>query len=183
MVCLEAQGQLAIAVQQRAFDHGGVLQQQGTGLGGVQPLLGLLRQGAEGGATGVEQGFPAQLGEPEIELLRTQTVGAVIVKALIDTRLLQPLAGLLDGVAVLDAIEGGGHGRSYICGPGALKSEREITQGPDFGIVAQPWQRSWPGWLVLPAGRGKKARGPDSQNAPMGAFWRKGSYQCSAVHA
>ena len=67
MVCLEAQGQLAIAVQQRAFDHGGVLQQQGTGLGGVQPLLGLLRQGAEAGAAGVQEGFPAQLVQPAVQ--------------------------------------------------------------------------------------------------------------------
>jgi hypothetical protein len=95
-VCLEAQGQGTVLVQQRALDHGRVGQQQVTGLGGVEPLFFCFRQGAEGGATGVEQGFPAQLGEPEIELFRAQTVGAVIMKAVIDTRLFQPLAGLLE---------------------------------------------------------------------------------------
>lgn len=68
-VCLEAQGQGAVLVQQRALDHGRVGQQQVTGLGGVEPLFFCFRQGAEGGATGVEQGFPAQLGEPEIDCI------------------------------------------------------------------------------------------------------------------
>ena len=156
-VCLEAQGQGTVLVQQRALDHGRVGQQQVTGPGGVEPCFLRFRQGAEGGATGVEQGFPAQLGEPEIELFRGQTVGAVIMKAVIDTRLIQPLAGLLDGVAVLDAIEGGGHGDPLSaglgCGPEIVQGARFWHCGPHGNAHGRM------GWFypVRPSGEGRAA--------------------------
>ena len=95
MIGLEAQGQLAVPVQQRALDHGRVLQQQGARLGGVEPLFGLVRQGAEGGAAAVEQRLPAELAQPAVEVGRIQAVGTVVVKAVVDAGLLQPLAGFL----------------------------------------------------------------------------------------
>lgn len=100
MIGLEAQGQLAVPVQQRALDHRRVLQQEGARLGGVEPLFGLVRQGAKSGAAAVEQRLPAELAQPAVEVGRVQAVGTVVVKAVVDAGLLQPLAGFLDGVAV-----------------------------------------------------------------------------------
>jgi hypothetical protein len=87
-------------------------QHQRERLAFAQPFLVAIGQFAKGGARTVEQGFPAELIAPPLELVLGNALGLVVMKTISHPVAVEPGAGLLHGVAVLDAVDGDGQGRS-----------------------------------------------------------------------
>ncbi len=69
----------------------------------------LLNTGVElapGGAAAVENGFPAGLGNPLLDGSGVYAVSTKVVKAVLDAIVAEPVAGLLDSVAVFNPVDG-----------------------------------------------------------------------------
>src|SRR6478735_4565258 len=107
---LEADDRLALAeVEHRALDHRGLGEHQRDGLAGIEPLLLIVGQRAEGRAGAVQHGLPAMFLDPALERDLVDPVSLVIVEAVGRAMAVEPAARLLHRVAVLDAVDGDSH--------------------------------------------------------------------------
>ncbi|STT55866.1 Uncharacterised protein [Klebsiella pneumoniae] len=82
--------------EQWAFDNCRHFQHQcGSGVGIIDAIAQRLVEFAPGGATGVQQRLPAQLGNKGIQLRTLKAIGAVIMEAILNLMRFQPAAGFL----------------------------------------------------------------------------------------
>src|SRR5262245_65687399 len=103
---LEADDELALHVEHRPLDHGGLIEHQRDRLLLRDRRLVLVRELAERRAGAVEQRFPANGTRPALEPLAIDPCRLVVVERVGDAVLLKPGARLLHGIAVLDAVDG-----------------------------------------------------------------------------
>ena len=80
----------------------------------VRPSLSLSGRFLKVSAGAVDELFPACLLRPSFQLLARDALGLVVVEIVGDALLVEPGARLLHRVAVLDAVDGNGHG-SCLC--------------------------------------------------------------------
>src|SRR5882724_4524346 len=109
---LEADQQFAAEIEHRPLDHRGLLQHQSDGLAFVQAFPVAVGQFAERGAGAIEQRFPAEFIGPLLEFFLGDAFGLVVMETVSYAMAVEPGARLLHGVAVLDAVYGGGQSQS-----------------------------------------------------------------------
>src|SRR5450432_727279 len=108
---LEAYEALAAEIEHRALDHRGLRHHQGERLLLVQALLLSVRQFLERRAGPIEQGLPADFVAPGLQLFLGNALALVVVKIVGHAVAVEPGAGLLHGVTVLDAVDRDGQSR------------------------------------------------------------------------
>ena len=105
---LEPDQQFAAEIEHRPLDHRRLRQHQGQRLALIEAFSVGIGQFLERGAGAVEQHLPAEFIRPALELVLGDAGGLVIMKLVGDAMAVEPAAGLLHGVAVLDAVDGVG---------------------------------------------------------------------------
>ena len=83
-----------------------VVHQCGSGVGIIDAIAQRLVEFAPGGATGVQQRLPAQIGNKGIQLRALKAIGAVIMEAILNLMRFQPAAGFFNGIAVFNSVHG-----------------------------------------------------------------------------
>src|SRR6202012_1200167 len=107
----EPNQQLAAEIEHRPLDHRWLPQHQRESFTLVETFLVAVRQFAERGTCTIEQGLPAEFVAPLFQPVLGDALGLVIMKIIGHSVAIEPDAGLLHGVAVLDAINGDGQFR------------------------------------------------------------------------
>src|SRR5262249_16218387 len=102
--------QLAADFQHRPLDHRWLRQHQRQRLFLVEAFLVGVGQLLERRAGAIEQRLPARLATPLLQLLLRLTRCLVVQKIVSVAMRINPGGGVLHGVAVLDAVDGGGQG-------------------------------------------------------------------------
>src|SRR5262245_9383006 len=103
---LEADDELALHVEHRPLDHGGLIEHQRDRLPLRDGRLVLVGELAERRPGAVEQRFPANGTRPALEPLAINPGSLVVVERVGDAVLFKPGAGLLHRLAVLDTVDG-----------------------------------------------------------------------------
>src|SRR5712691_6816740 len=173
---LEPDQQFAAEIEHGSLDDRGLRQHQGKRFALVQAFLVAIRQFAKRGAGAVKQRFPAQFVGPALEFFLGDARRLVIMKAVSHAMAVEPGAGLLHGVAVLDAVDGDGQAnpRVNLRGKLAPQKRRYRTKHPRQCLAWRPAPLARRPWPTIDRQRNSsaQARSPVRRARRQGAYHR-----------